>query len=126
MPRITVSDGPSNAGALPGEVGHFEHEPATGGVVASGGFVVFDDTPPLVLPPGGVILPEGWVQVDAPEAAHEARDAIVTDPVTPYGSMKKAELVEEARARELPVGGSKDEIAARLAEHDAAQGGDTP
>lgn len=124
MPRITVSDGPSNAGARPGEVGHFDHEPA------AGLRLIAEDGPELVdLPQGGVVLPPGWVAADAPEppeAAHEARDAIVADPVTPYGSMKKAELVEEARARELPVGGSKDDLAARLAEHDAAQGGDTP
>lgn len=103
MPRITVEGGPSNAAALPGEVGHMP--PAEDGAVAA---------------------PEGWTEVAPADVPHEARAPIVEEPVTPqdapdYVSLTQAELRAEAKSRELPAGGSKADLAARLAEHDAAQ-----
>lgn len=114
MPRITVGGGPSNPDALPGEVGYMP-PPGDDAAVAS-----------------GATAPGGWTQV---EPAREARPAVAEDAEPPqpdapvYTSMTQAALRDEAKSRGLPVGGSKADLAARLAEHDAAnaeasQGGD--
>jgi hypothetical protein len=116
MPRITVEGGPSNAAALPGEVGHM---PPAG---AGPGDAPVEEAPqdaPEAPGPGGA--------ADVPGVAHVSRAPIVADPVTPeadaphYASMTKGELVDEAKSRELPVGGTKADLAGRLTEHDAAQ-----
>lgn len=100
MARITVAGGPSDVRALPGEVGYIgpprDAEPE----------------PVEAAAPGGV-LPEGWTSDPGPAA-----DSAVPD----YGSMTQAALRDEAKSRGLPVGGSKADLAARLAEHDAAAG----
>jgi len=103
MPRITVAGGASNPDALPGEAGYIapELEPE----VAFEG----EHGPELApLPAPGTVLPQGWAPDPAPTA--DAPD---------YGSMTKGALVEEAKARSLPAGGSKADLAARLADHDA-------
>lgn len=109
-----------------------EREPAAGGAVAPHALVhvVGDGPAPLVLPegagspqvvsmaggavadsvPGGVQLPEGWT-ADEPPAPQGGAPG--------YGSMTQAALRDEAKARGLPVGGSKADLAARLTEHDA-------
>lgn len=113
MPRITVEGGPSNAAALPGEVGHMP--PAEDGP---------GDAPVEEAPQDA---PEAASAADVPSVAHVSRAPIVADPVTPeadvphYASLTKGELVDEAKARELPVGGTKADLAGRLTEHDAAQ-----
>jgi hypothetical protein len=102
VPRITVAGGPSNAAAVPGEVGHVP--PAED---APPGQWKGERGPELIeLPAGAAVFPAGWTQVEA---------------VPDYGSMTQAALRDEAKTRGLPVGGSKADLAARLAEHDAAQ-----
>lgn len=102
MPKSTVNSGASNAGdPEPVTQVRGEHGPK-----------------PADLPAGGVVAPEGWtsVEADPPEAFA---------PATPdYASMNKADLQSEAQARDLPTSGTKADIAARLTEHDAAQGGE--
>lgn len=122
VPRITVAGGPSNAAALPGEVGHVAPAEDAPPVQWKG-----EHGPELIeLPAPAQVLPEGWTADPGPDA-HASRAPIVADPVLPgadapdYGSLPKAALVDEAKSRELPVSGSKAELAARLAEHDAAQ-----
>lgn len=94
MAKITVAGGASNAHALPGETGYIE--PA--------------DTAPEAAPEGflspdvAALLPEGWN----------------ADPGPDYGTMTQAALRDEAKARGLPTGGTKADLAARLAGHDAA------
>jgi len=111
MPRITVAGGASNPDAGPGDVGY---------VAPAVAFEGEHGPEPLDLPPGTPVFPQGWTQV----GPHEARGPIVDEPVTPepdYASLTKAALIDDAKSRELPVSGSKAELAARLAEHDAAQ-----
>lgn len=50
----------------------------------------------------------------------ESGPGLVDLPAPDYTSMTKTALAAEAGARELPTGGTKSDLAARLAEHDAA------
>lgn len=58
-----------------------------------------------------VPLPPGWSADPGAAPADGAAD---------YGSMTKAALSAEAASRELPTSGTKTDLAARLAEHDAS------
>lgn len=103
MPRITVAAGPTNAAALPGEVGYMEPAKATGGHT--------DVAAPA---------PEAPAVPAATEGADPPTPGPVPGSAPDYSSMTQAALREEARGRGLPVGGSKADLAGRLAGHDAA------
>lgn len=73
---------------------------------------------PAMVAEGGYAGASNLVEIQ-PEPAAEAV------PVAPdYGSMTQAALRDEAKARGLPVGGAKADLAARLADHDAAADGE--
>lgn len=101
MPRITVAGGPSNPGAEPGEVGYVGPEPEEAA--------------------------EGMHMIGEGDGHHGASGLTVLreapEPAPDYASMTQAALREEAKNRGLPVGGSKADLAARLADHDAEQQG---
>lgn len=93
MPRITVASGPSNAGAAPGEVGY--------------------------------IAP---AEPEAPEVAAEAVPEVLDEPgpepdpaPADWASKTVGQLRKAAGERGLDTAGPKADLAARLAEHDAAQ-----
>lgn len=106
MPTITVTGGPSNAGARPGEVGYIGLEAEHGPELTE-------------LPPGRFVEPAG-----APAAADEDSGSAdlppSAGPASDHASMTVAQLREAAKTRGLPVGGSKADLVARVAEHDAA------
>ena len=103
MPRITVAGGASNPQALPGEVGYIE--PAESAPAITPHWVAEDGPELVIMPQGNTLLPAGWAPAEAP---------------TPdYASMAMAELRAVAKERGLSAGGSKADLAARLAEHDA-------
>jgi hypothetical protein len=109
MPKITVAGGASNPDALPGETGYIAPQPAPEPEPEPEAAFEGEHGPELApLPAPGTVLPQGWAPDPAPTA--DAPD---------YGSMTKGALVEEAKARALPVSGSKADLAARLADHDA-------
>jgi hypothetical protein len=101
VPRITVSGGASNPDARPGEVGYVEPVGAQAEPEASA-------ASPMV----------EAVQEDAAPPPIELSGELSGTP--DYGSMTQAALRELAKARGLPVGGSKADLAARLAGNDAA------
>lgn len=105
MPRITVAGGASNPHALPGEVGYIE--PAVTAPADAASEAVVEG---FLSPDAAALLPEGWNADPVPPAVPQTPD---------YGSMTQAALREEAKARGLPVGGSKADLAARLTDHDA-------
>jgi hypothetical protein len=126
VPRITVAAGPTNAGALPGEVGYVP----PGGPQAPGVALVAEHGPELTdLPSGGHVEPVAAhedVAAPAPEApavsavtegAEPDDGARVEGSAPDYNAMTVAQLRDEAKAKELPVGGSKAELVARLTAH---------
>lgn len=96
MARITVAGGPSDARALPGEVGYIIPTDTT-------------EVPPSAAE-GGYAAASGLVDLTPP--AHD------------FASMTLAALRELAKERGLGGAGSKAELAQRLAEQDAAGSGD--
>ncbi len=112
MPRITVAGGASNPDALPGEVGYVEPE-AAAEAEPEFAFEGEHGPEPVELPAPHEVLPEGWSSDPGPRAGGEAPN---------YEAMNKSDLIDEAKARKLPVSGTKADLAARLAEHDAAVG----
>jgi hypothetical protein len=62
-----------------------------------------------------------WPPGSVPAAAQDAEALSPADVAAGYTDLTFAELRAEAKARGLPAGGSAVELAARLAEHDAAQ-----
>jgi hypothetical protein len=112
VPRITVSGGASNPDARPGEVGYVEPV----GAQAEG-------APPQVVAPVEEDAGAPPVEVrgeSGPELAELPEGSTVSDSqaAPDYGSMTQAALRELAKARGLPVGGSKADLAARLAGND--------
>lgn len=96
MPKITVAAGPSNAGAVEGEVGYIKSEPTEGDVAEIRG------------EPG-------------PEAVDLPDGATVAPARTDWSSLSVAKLREHAKDRNLSTTGSKADLAARIAEHEAGQ-----
>lgn len=125
----TTSGGASNA---------WEQAPAEPQSGSAAAQVQGEAGPELDVPAatGGMVTPEGWTQVGdgtpetfvpaeagqrdlLREAWAEMKEAAASSP--DYASMTQAALRDEAKARELPVSGTKADLAARLAEHDATQ-----
>lgn len=97
MPKATVNSGASNAGAAAAEIGHAA------------------DLRPEPEPASDVVA----VTESSPDLGAAAGQAPAD-----YGSMSKGDLADEAKSRGLSASGTKAELAARLAGHDAAQAGD--
>ncbi len=91
----------------------------------------------LDLPVGDVVvpLPEGWTPDPGPApdadygsiggkkltgSSNVGGELLDDAPPLDYGSLPHAALRDEAKTRGLPAAGSKADLAARLAEHDAA------
>lgn len=105
MPKATVNSGVSNAGATPDEPGYIESP-----VDAQPAAVAEDVAASALEAPAVPAAAEGAEPEEIPPAG-SAPD---------YGSMTQAALRDEAKSRGLPVGGTKADLAARLAGHDAA------
>lgn len=111
MPRITVADGPSNAGALPGEVGYIEPDAegllgaGYGGPVGGLPFAADDVAASALEAPAVSVATQGAGPDDIPP----------TDgPPPDYASMTVLQLRDAARVARLPVGGSKAQLVERL------------
>jgi hypothetical protein len=102
VPRITVAGGPSNAAAQPGEPGYVQPEGA--------------DAP---LEP--VDAAQEPAEPDVSEPADGPADGGDAATDVPHEDKPVADLKAELRDRGLPVSGSKEQLVARLVEHDQAQ-----
>lgn len=111
VPRITVAAGPTNAAALPGEVGYIPPEdpaapedPATPAFEAPSLPAATDDAGPLDASPAHAPAPS---------------------PASDYAGLTVPQLRAAAKERELPTGGTKTDLIERLtAAAQVTEGGD--